>query len=83
MNRSWTFACFDRLAGIGAYHTRREFRLGEKLMLVLLGPVRPLLPASIRPIDDVAVARAMLATAHAAVPGGHIIPSGEMQRYSI
>jgi len=61
---------------------RREFRLGERLTLALIRPVRALLPASIRPIDDVTVARAMLAAAHAAQPGVRIIPSGEMQRYA-
>ncbi|TRZ68750.1 MAG: NAD-dependent epimerase/dehydratase family protein [Rhodocyclaceae bacterium] len=60
---------------------RREFRFGERLTLALLRPVRALLPASIRPIEDVTVARAMLAVAHAQLPGVRIIPSGEMQRH--
>lgn len=61
---------------------RREFRLGERLTLALIRPIGLLLPASIRPIRDDTVARAMLAAAHVAAPGVHIIPSGEMQRHS-
>lgn len=62
---------------------RRQFRLGERLTLALVGPVRALLPAFIRPIDDVTVARAMLAAARAAVPGVRIVPSSEMQRCAV
>jgi len=61
---------------------RREFRRGERWTLALLRPVRALLPASIRPIEDTTVARAMLAAAHAGLPGVRIIASGEMQLHA-
>lgn len=61
---------------------RRQFRLGERLTLALIGPIRRLLPASIRPIDDLAVARSMIAAAQAVAPGVHVTSSGEMQRFS-
>lgn len=61
---------------------RREFRLGERLTQVLIGPVKGLLPAAIRPISDDTVARAMLASASEAAPGVRIISSAEMQRHA-
>jgi uncharacterized protein YbjT (DUF2867 family) len=57
---------------------RKEFRLGERLTLAALRPVRGLFPRSIRPVRDVDVAAAMLDAARAdAAPA--LITSAQMQ----
>jgi uncharacterized protein YbjT (DUF2867 family) len=54
-------------------------RSGEALAAGLLGPVRWLVPKSVRPIDARAVASAMLAATLAAQPGVRVLKSGAMQ----
>lgn len=57
---------------------RTEVRTGERLTLLLLRPIRGLLPRSVRPVRDVDVAAAMLAAAREE-RAPLLIQSGQMQ----
>jgi uncharacterized protein YbjT (DUF2867 family) len=52
--------------------SRKEFRLGERLTLAALRPVRGLFPRSVRPVRDVDVAATMLEAARADTSPGMI-----------
>jgi uncharacterized protein YbjT (DUF2867 family) len=60
--------------------SRREFRLGERTALVLMLPISLLLPARVRPIAAVDVARAMHACGRRSAAGRFVIPSDEIRR---
>jgi len=55
-------------------------RSGELFAARFFGPVMPWLPASVRPIEAVTVARAMVAALAQATPGARVLSSAEMQR---
>lgn len=57
---------------------RVQFRLGERVTLAALRPLRWLVPESVRPVRDVDVAAAMLEAARAPAPAA-VITSGAMQ----
>ena len=57
---------------------RAEFRLGERLALIAMRPLRALIPAGVRPIAAVDVARAMVDAAFADAPPA-VIDSATMQ----
>ncbi len=59
---------------------RSQFRLGERVALALMLPVSLLLPARIRPIAAVDVARAMHACGRRAAAGRFVIPSDEIRQ---
>lgn len=61
---------------------RREHRLGERVALMVLRPVRWLVPRQYRPVADVAVARAMVAYAKRGLAGFHIVPSDAIQAFA-
>lgn len=50
---------------------RREFRLGERIAGAVMSLVRPLLPASARPMRDTVLARALLASVFVPQGGTH------------
>jgi hypothetical protein len=54
-------------------------RAGETWALRLLRPVLAWVPAGVRPIAAVDVARAMVQAALAASPGVHVVRSAQMQ----
>jgi uncharacterized protein YbjT (DUF2867 family) len=54
---------------------RAEHRLGERVALALLQPVRWLVPAKYRPVAAAAVARAMVAYARRGLAGYHVVTS--------
>lgn len=56
---------------------RKEFRLGERLTLAALRPVRALFPRSVRPVLDIDVAATMLQAARAEGPQP-VIASAQM-----
>ncbi len=57
---------------------RKEFRLGERVTLAALRPIRALFPKSVRPVRDIDVAAAMLEAARAEHPAA-VISSARMQ----
>lgn len=58
---------------------RDEFRLGERIARVLMGPVRNLFPASMRPVRDVEVARSLVdATRESGWSGVRIVANPEI-----
>lgn len=61
---------------------RREHRLGERVALMVLQPVRWLVPRKYRPVADVAVARAMAAYAKRGLAGFHVVPSDAIQAFA-
>ena len=58
---------------------RAEHRLGERLALAVLQPLRGLVPARYRPVADTAVARAMVDFAGRGLAGFHVVPSDVIQ----
>lgn len=54
---------------------RKQFRLGERITLAALRPMRWLVPASVRPVRDVDVAAAMLVAARSETPASPITSS--------
>ena len=56
-------------------------RRGEVWAARLLGPMLPLVPAGVRPIDAAAVAAALIA-ALADAPALRVLSSAEMQRFA-
>lgn len=54
---------------------RKQFRLGERITLEALRPVRWLVPASVRPVRDLDVAAAMLEAARSETPASPITSS--------
>jgi uncharacterized protein YbjT (DUF2867 family) len=61
---------------------RAEHRLGERLALAVLQPLRALVPARYRPVADTAVARAMVDFAGRGLAGFHVIPSDVIQAFA-
>jgi uncharacterized protein YbjT (DUF2867 family) len=61
---------------------RAEHRLGERLALALLQPLRGLVPGKYRPVADTAVARAMVNYAGRGLAGFHVIPSDVIQAFA-
>jgi uncharacterized protein YbjT (DUF2867 family) len=61
---------------------RAAQRLGERVALMVLQPVRWLVPRKYRPVSDVAVARAMVAFAERGLAGFHIVPSDAIQAFA-
>jgi uncharacterized protein YbjT (DUF2867 family) len=61
---------------------RAEHRLGERLALAMLHPLRGLVPARYRPVADVAVARAMVDFAGRGLAGFHVVPSDVIQAFA-
>lgn len=57
---------------------RREFRLGERLSMLLMIPLARLIPARWRGVRDTEVAAAMIADALHPVPGVRFIENAEM-----
>lgn len=55
-------------------------RTGERLALALTRPLRALLPARVRPIDAVVVARALNVGLQAATPGRTVLDSAALQQ---
>jgi len=61
---------------------RAEQRFGERMALVVLQPVRRLVPRKYRPVEDRRVARAMVAYAKRGLAGFHIVPSDAIQAFA-
>jgi uncharacterized protein YbjT (DUF2867 family) len=61
---------------------RAEHRLGERLALAVLQPLRGLVPARYRPVADTAVARAMVDYAGRGLAGFHVVPSDVIQAFA-
>jgi len=61
---------------------RAEHRLGERLALALLQPLRGLVPAKYRPVADTAVAHAMRDYAGRGLAGFHVVPSDVIQAFA-
>ena len=61
---------------------RMEHRSGERIALMVLQPVRWLIPRKYRPVADVAVARAMAAYAKRGLAGFHSVPSDAIQAFA-
>lgn len=61
---------------------RREKRLGERAALMVMQPLRWLVPRKYRPVTDVAVARAMADYAKRGLAGFHIVPSDAIQTFA-
>ena len=61
---------------------RAEHRLGERVALMVLQPLRWLVPRKYRPVADVAVARAMVAYAKRGLAGFHVVPSDAIQAFA-
>jgi uncharacterized protein YbjT (DUF2867 family) len=55
-------------------------RRGEVWAVRLLGPLLPLVPASVRPIEAATVAEAMIAALEEAKPGTRVLSSAALQR---
>ena len=83
----------DAIAALGFHATiafrpsllsgdRAEHRLGERLALTLLQPLRALVPARYRPVADTAVARAMVDYAGRGLAGFHVVPSDVIQAFA-
>ncbi len=62
---------------------RREFRLGERISLLLLKAVQPLLPRKYRPIEAQTVAKAMLVAASRPQEGTFTYNSDELAQMAI
>ncbi|HET7031932.1 MAG TPA: hypothetical protein VFJ48_02325, partial [Casimicrobiaceae bacterium] len=60
--------------------SRTQFRLGERAALALMLPISLLLPARIRPIAALDVARAMHACGRRTAAGRFVIPSDEIRQ---
>ena len=61
---------------------RREHRLGERVALMVLQPLRWLVPRKYRPVADEAVARAMVAFAKRSLAGFLVVPSDAIQAFA-
>jgi uncharacterized protein YbjT (DUF2867 family) len=61
---------------------RAEHRLGERLALAVLQPLRGLVPGKYRPVADTAVARAMVDFAGRGLAGFHVVPSDVIQTFA-
>ena len=61
---------------------RAEQRFGERMALMVLQPVRRLVPRKYRPVADRQVARAMVAYAKRGLAGFHIVPSDAIQAFA-
>lgn len=61
---------------------RSEFRVGERVALTMLQPVRWLVPRKYRPVAALAVARAMVAFAKRGLAGFHVVPSDAIQAFA-
>jgi len=61
---------------------RRQQRLGERAALMVLQPLRSLVPRRYRPVADEAVARAMVAYAKRGLAGFHVVPSDAIQAFA-
>jgi len=61
---------------------RREQRLGERVALMVLQPLRSVVPRKYRPVADEAVARAMVAYAKRGLAGFHVVPSDAIQAFA-
>ena len=61
---------------------RAEHRLGERVALAVLQPLRGLVPARYRPVADTAVARAMVDFAGRGLAGFHVVPSDVIQAFA-
>lgn len=61
---------------------RAEHRLGERLALAVLQPLRGFVPARYRPVADTAVARAMVDFAGRGLAGFHVVPSDAIQAFA-
>lgn len=61
---------------------RREKRTGERVALMLMQPLRWLVPRRYRPVADVAVARAMADYAKRGLAGFHVVPSDAIQAFA-
>ena len=61
---------------------RAEQRFGERMALMVLQPVRRLVPRKYRPVADRQVARAMVAYAKRGLEGFHIVPSDAIQAFA-
>jgi len=57
----------------------QPLRAGERLALMLTGPMARLIPKSVRPINARTVARGMIKALQQARPGVRIVESGELQ----
>jgi uncharacterized protein YbjT (DUF2867 family) len=57
----------------------QPLRTGERLALLLTGPVANLIPSSVRPINAGTVARGMIKALREARPGVRIVESAELQ----
>ncbi|MGL6110405.1 MAG: NAD(P)H-binding protein, partial [Rubrivivax sp.] len=58
-------------------------RAGERLALLLTGPVAALIPKSVRPINARTVARGMIKALREARPGVRIVESAELQNLGV
>jgi uncharacterized protein YbjT (DUF2867 family) len=61
---------------------RAENRLGERLALSVLQPLRGLVPGKYRPVPAAAVARAMVDYAGRGLAGFHVVPSDLIQTFA-
>jgi uncharacterized protein YbjT (DUF2867 family) len=61
---------------------RAEFRLGERVALMVLQPARWLVPRKYRPVAGLAVARAMVAFAKRGLAGFHVVTSDAIQAFA-
>ena len=61
---------------------RAQFRLGERVALMVLQPARWLVPRKYRPVAGLAVARAMAAFAKRGLAGFHVVPSDAIQAFA-
>jgi uncharacterized protein YbjT (DUF2867 family) len=60
---------------------RAEHRLGERVALALLLPLRGMMPDRYRPVADTAVARAMVDYAGRGLAGFHVVTSDAIQAF--
>ena len=61
---------------------RAQFRLGERVALMVLQPARWLVPRKYRPVAGLAVARAMAAFAKRGLAGFHVVSSDAIQAFA-
>jgi uncharacterized protein YbjT (DUF2867 family) len=61
---------------------RAQFRLGERVALMVLQPARWLVPRKFRPVAALAVARAMADFAKRGLTGFHVVPSDAIQAFA-
>jgi len=61
---------------------RTQFRLGERVALMVLQPARWLVPRKYRPVAGLAVARAMADFAKRGLAGFHVVPSDAIQAFA-